>query len=77
MEKIYHVSFFKTLTDSTGHLFNPCQGTVEVHAPDEGRAIAVARTRFAELKDVVVWSLRADYEKVKVLPNRKGLRRAA
>jgi hypothetical protein len=71
MEKTYHVSFFKTLTDSTGHPFNPCQGTVEVHAPDESCAIAIARKKFAELKDVGVWSLRADYEEAQLLPARK------
>ena len=71
MEKTYHVSFFKTLTDSTGHRFNPCQGTVEVHAPNEGRAIAIARERFAKLKDVGVWSLRADYEEAQIIPDRK------
>ena len=71
MEKIYRVSFFKSLTDSTGHLFKPCQGTVEVHAPNESRAIAIARQRFAEREDVGVWSLRADYEKVEVLSDRK------
>jgi 1,2-phenylacetyl-CoA epoxidase PaaB subunit len=71
MDKIYSVSFFKKLADSTGHEVDACQGTVEVHAPNEGRAIAIARDRFAELEDVSVWSLRADYEQAELLPGRK------
>jgi hypothetical protein len=71
MEQIYRVSFFKKLTDSTGHPVDACQGSVEVSAPTENRAIEVARLRFAELKDVSIWSLRADYEKAKRLPGRE------
>jgi hypothetical protein len=64
MEKTYRVSFFKRLFDSTGHLFNPCQGSVEVRATNDACAVAIARKKFAELKGVGVWSLRADYDKV-------------
>jgi len=71
MEKIYSVSFFKKLTDSTGHMVDACQGTVEVHAADKASAIERARLKFAELEEVNVWSLRADYEKAKLLPARK------
>ena len=52
MEHIYRVSFFKQLTDSTGHPFDACQGAVEVRAPSQDRAIELARQMFAELKDV-------------------------
>ncbi len=71
MEQIYRVSFFKNLTDSYGRPVDACQGSVEVRAPGQGRAIELARQRFAELKDVEVWSLRADYEKVELLASRK------
>ena len=71
MEHIYRVSFFKQLTDSAGHPFDACQGTVEVRAPSRDSAIELARKMFAELKDVSDWSLRADCEKVELLPSRK------
>jgi hypothetical protein len=71
MEQIYRVSFFKRLTDSTGHPADACQGAVEVSAPAEGRAIEVARLKFAECADVSLWSMRADYETAELLPGRK------
>jgi hypothetical protein len=71
MGNIYRVSFFKKLTDSTGHPVDACQGTVEVQASSEDSAIGVARRAFAELKDVGEWSLRADYEAMEFLPERK------
>jgi hypothetical protein len=77
MERIYRVSFFKTLTDSTGHPVDACQGAVEVRATSQGRAIELARLRFAELKDVSVWSMRADYEKAELLPARKRVSSSA
>jgi hypothetical protein len=75
MEPIYRVSFFKTLTDSTGHTVNACQGVIEVHASSEERAIDEARVEFAELKQVITWRLRADYAKVERLCKRRVLRR--
>jgi hypothetical protein len=71
MDHIYRITFFKRLTDSTGHPANPCQGVVEVKAPNGDRAIELARQRFAELAGVSTWSFRADYEKIKLLPRRK------
>lgn len=71
MEEIYSVSFFKKLTGGSGHPVDACQGTVEVHATDKASAIERARLRFAELQEVGVWSLRADYEEAKLLPARK------
>jgi hypothetical protein len=71
MEQIYRVSFYKRLTDSTGHPVDACQGAVEVSAPAEGRAIEVARLKFAECADVSLWSMRADYETAALLPGRK------
>ena len=73
MEKIYYVSFFKNLVDSNGHPATPCQGAVEVRATDHCRAIELARQRFAELKGVADWSMRADYEMVELLASRKRL----
>ena len=37
------------------------------------RAIELARQRFAELKGVADWSMRADYEMVELLASRKRL----
>jgi hypothetical protein len=71
MDQVYQIAFFKRLTDSTGHPANPCQGIVEVKASSKDRAIELARRRFAELTGVSVWSSRADYEKIKLLPTRK------
>ena len=71
MEQIYRVSFFKNLTDSYGRSVDACQGAVEVRAPCQGRAIELARQRFAELNDVGVWSMLADCEKVELLASRK------
>ncbi len=71
VEKIYYVSFFKRLVDSNGRCVDACQGAVEVRAADRDNAIKLARKKFAELKDVMDWSLRADYEKVELLEARK------
>jgi hypothetical protein len=77
LDQIYHVSFFKCLADSYGHSVDACQGAVEVRAQSEDRAIELARRKFAELKDVGIWSLRADYEKVELLASRKRISRRA
>ena len=74
---MYHVRFFKTLQDSTGHPHECCQGEVEVQADDDPGAIVVARRRLAELAHVADWSLRADCETVECLPTRKRTSRAA
>jgi hypothetical protein len=69
-KQIYRVSFFKTLTDSTGHPVDACQGVIEVRAPTKDRAIRLAENAFANSKDVLKWSLRADYETVERLAYR-------
>lgn len=71
MQPVYQVTFFKKVTDSTGHDCDVCQGVVEVHADSQGRAIELARTKFAELQEVSAWWLRADRETVELLPARK------
>jgi hypothetical protein len=73
MRQVYRVSFFKKLVDSTGHPFEPCQGVVDIRAIHQERAIKNARLKFAEIKDVCDWSLRADYETVELLPARKRI----
>lgn len=67
MKYLYRVSFFKKLADSTGHCVDALQGAVEVEGDRKSRVIGNARRKFAELKDVPVWSLRADYERVVML----------
>lgn len=71
MKPVYQVTFFKKVTDSTGHDIDVCQGVVEVHAASREQAIALARTKFAELQEVTAWWLRADRETVDLLPARK------
>jgi hypothetical protein len=71
MKQLYRVSFFKRLTDSTGHPVDVPQGSVEVHGDRKSRAVRAARQRFAELKSVRTWTLRADYENVEIIANRK------
>jgi hypothetical protein len=73
VERIYNVSFFKRLVDTNGRPVDACQGAVEVRAADHDSAIEHARKRFADLKNVLDWSLRADYEKVELLEARKRL----
>lgn len=73
MQPTYQISFYKKLTDSTGHPVDAWQGAVDVRAPSENRAVELGRLRFAELKDVGTWSLRADYAKVeKLAPERRA-----
>jgi hypothetical protein len=76
MIPIYRVSFFKTVTDSTGHPFDAQQGAVEVHAENSEHAIEVARLKFAMQKRVTTWTLRADYEQAELLPGRSRARHA-
>ena len=64
MQPTYQISFYKKLTDSTGHPVDAWQGVVDVRAPNEDCAIELGRQRFAQLKDVGVWWLRADYATV-------------
>ena len=73
MRQVYRVSFFKKLVDSTGHPFEPCQGVVDIRAIGQRRAIENAKLKFAEIKPVGDWSLRADYSSVELLPARKRI----
>jgi hypothetical protein len=43
---------------------------VEVHAEEAEVAVEFARSEFARVKDVVRWTLRADYETAEMLPQR-------
>lgn len=71
MKRLYRVSFFKKLTDTTGHTVDAVQGTVDVECHRRSRAIRSARRKFAKLKDVSVWTLRADYERVDIMAHRR------
>ena len=76
MYPVYRVSFYKCLDDSTGHPFDPCQGVVEVHAPNPERALESARTLFAISKGVDDWTMRADSAKTELLVGRTRLHHA-
>ncbi len=76
MGKVYRVSFFKRLLDSTGHRTDACQGIVEVRGATRDDAVEHARHRFAELKGITRWSLYADYDEVEELPARKRTSRS-
>lgn len=67
MRQLYQVTFIKKLVDSTGHPVDAAQGSIEISARSQERAIDDARVAFAELKDVRIWSLRADYVSVEPL----------
>jgi hypothetical protein len=75
MVENYRISFFKNLVDSEGHPANACQGVIKVSSPSREIAIERARKKFANLKGVSSWSLRADYEVAEVLPTRNRVSR--
>lgn len=54
------MGFFKKLADSTGHVFDACQGVLEVAAQTRRKAIHQACEKFAGDRQVRSWSLRAD-----------------
>ena len=60
----YRVRFFKTVS-SHGKTVNVCQRSIDVRsAPSPGRAVEVAKQRFACLENVPDWLLHADYVEV-------------
>jgi hypothetical protein len=73
MGHLYRVDFFKKLVDSTGHPFDVPQGIVEVRGDTKSHAIEKARRKFAQIKSVRDWSLRADYEVVNAVTERGGV----
>ena len=77
MEPVYRVSFSKRVLDSTGHLFTPIQGLIEVHAGDPAKAVELARVEFAKQKQATTWMMYADSEQVELVPGRKRAHRAA
>jgi len=57
----YRVRFFKTVS-SHGKTVNVCQRSIDVRsASSPGRAVEVAKQRFARLENVPDWLLHADY----------------
>jgi hypothetical protein len=60
----YCVRFFKTVS-SHGKTVNVCQRSIDIRsAPSPGRAVEVAKERFACLENVPDWLLHADYVEV-------------
>src|SRR3954454_22914942 len=60
----YRVRFFKTVS-SHGKTVNVCQRSIDIRsAPSPGRAVEVAKQRFACLENVPDWLLHADYVEV-------------
>jgi hypothetical protein len=56
----YRVSFFKTVSDDTGHERAVCQRAVEVEANDPDAALRPARELFCKLENIPHWSVHAD-----------------
>ena len=76
MDPVYRIDFFKVLSDSTGHQFAPCQGTIEVHACNSEEAVQLAKAMFARQKSIPAWHFHADYLEASLLPRgRRALRR--
>jgi hypothetical protein len=60
----YRVRFFKTVS-SHGKTVNVCQRSIDIRsAPSPGRAVEVAKQRFARLENVADWLMHADYVEV-------------
>ena len=73
MKPIFRVSFYKCLTNCNGAVFNPCQGSVEVHAYSLAEALAVAKPMFAMMANVPDWTMRADAATAELVPGRKRI----
>jgi hypothetical protein len=71
MEPVYRVSFFKRLTDSTGHQFETCQSAVEVHACSGETRRGPGQNPFRPAKASKLVDAAADYHKPELLPKRK------
>jgi hypothetical protein len=61
----FQITFFKYLTNSTGHPFKCVQGEVTVrNAASAQRAFEAAEHQFAHSRGVANWTLRADTEEL-------------
>ena len=70
MRQMYRVSFFKKLTDSTGHPVDEARGPKFV-LPAGMAQLSLPGPGSPKIKDVGTWTLRADYETVELLASRK------
>jgi hypothetical protein len=60
----YRVRFFKKVS-SHGKTVDVCQRSIDIRsAPSPGRAVEVAKQRFARLENVADWLMHADYVEV-------------
>lgn len=57
---LYAVSFWKLLSDDTGHEADTLQYRVEIQAEDPGTAVETATQRFCRFGRIVRWSDHAD-----------------
>jgi hypothetical protein len=58
------VSFMKDVLGENGRMYEICQSTVELDAPNDRAAAVLAKERFCELHSTHDWSLHADRFKV-------------
>jgi len=58
------VSFTKDVLGENGHMYEVCQSTVELDAPNDRVAETIAKKRFCEMRTTHDWSLHADRFKV-------------
>jgi len=56
----YVATFFKTVLGENGHPAEICQRIVEIEAPTEADAAAIAKQQFCKAEQVTHWDLHAD-----------------
>ena len=56
----YVARFMKNVLGENGHEAEICQRSVEIEAPNGGRAVEMAKMKFCEAENVNDWALRAD-----------------
>jgi hypothetical protein len=56
----YVARFMKNVLGENGHEAEICQRSVEIEAPNRGRAVEMAKMKFCEAENVNDWALRAD-----------------
>ena len=56
----YVARFMKDVLGENGHEAEICQRSIEIEAPDRGRAVECAKMKFCESENVKDWLLHAD-----------------
>jgi hypothetical protein len=56
----YIARFMKNVLGENGHEVEICQRSIEIEAPNRGRAAEFAKTKFCETENVRDWLLHAD-----------------